>query len=64
MAIYERVLARLRAGNLNLAKVARESGVQYDWLVALSKGKFEDPGVKKMELLDSYFLKLEEESNG
>ena len=35
----------------NLRKVARESGLGYEWLIKLSKNQIPDPGVLKIEKL-------------
>lgn len=37
--------------------IANDADVGYQWLTKLMQGKFDDPGVKKIENLYNYFKK-------
>lgn len=52
--MLDRVLLRLRQES-DLRRVERDTGLRYSWLIQLKKGRFGDPGVSKIEKLDSYF---------
>ena len=53
--MLERVLRQLRDPATDLKSVAAVTGLKYSWLFQLRNGRFTDPGVKKIEILDSYF---------
>ena len=53
--MLERVLRNLRDPAIDLKAVARATDVKYSWLAQLRAGRFTDPGVSKIEKLDSYF---------
>lgn len=53
--MLERVLRRLRDPGCDLKQVSRDTGLKYTWLFELRRGRFSDPGVNKIEILDSYF---------
>lgn len=52
--MLDRVLNRLREEK-SLRRVERETGLSYSWLIQLKKGRFQDPGVRRIEALDCYF---------
>ena len=53
--MLERVMRQLRDPSTDLKAVAEATGLKYSWLSQLAKGRFTDPGVSKIEKLDSYF---------
>jgi hypothetical protein len=53
--MLDRVLRHLRDPSVDLKAVAAATGLKYSWLSQLKTGRFTDPGVKKIETLDSYF---------
>lgn len=53
--MLDRVLRNLRDPNTDLKAVAQATGLKYSWLAQLRTGRFSDPGVNKIEKLDSYF---------
>lgn len=53
--MLERVLRQLRDPSTDLRAVADATGLKMTWLHRLKKGDFSDPGVNKIEKLDSYF---------
>lgn len=53
--MLERVLRHLRDPSTDLKSVAKATGLKYSWLAQLKTGRFGDPGVSKIEKLDSYF---------
>lgn len=53
--MLERVLRHLRDPSTDLKAVAAATGLKYSWLFQLRNGRFGDPGVSKIEALDSYF---------
>lgn len=53
--MLDRVLRHLQDPGCDLKRVARETGLKYTWLFELRRGRFKDPGVQKIEALDSYF---------
>lgn len=55
MMMLDRVLRHLRDPDTNLKDVATATGLKMTWLHRLKKGDFNDPGVQKIEALDSYF---------
>ena len=55
--MFERVMRRLREEK-DLGRVARATGLSYSWLIQLKKGRYDDPGVKKIEILDHYYREV------
>ena len=53
--MLERVMRYLRDPSTDLKAVAAATGLKYSWLSQLKTGRFSDPGVSKIEKLDSYF---------
>lgn len=53
--MLDRVLRDLRDPATDLKAVAKATDLKYSWLSQLKTGRFSDPGVMKIEKLDSYF---------
>lgn len=53
--MLDRVLRHLRDPKTDLRAVEKATGLKYSWLAQLKSGRFSDPGVNKIEKLDSYF---------
>lgn len=53
--MLDRVMRNLRDPSTDLKAVAKATGLKYSWLFQLRSGRFTDPGVTKIEKLDSYF---------
>lgn len=52
--MFERVMRKLREEK-DLMALSRATGLSYSWLIQLKKGRYDDPGVKKIEILDHHY---------
>lgn len=57
--IYSDVMARLASCPLTIDQLAEGAGVNRHWLAKLRLGKFDDPGVKRMQKLHRYLVEIE-----
>ena len=48
-SLYEATLGMLVDSDLTTREVSVATGINYHWLTALRAGRFEDPGVNKIE---------------
>lgn len=55
-------LLEQRAKRLSLRKISAGSGVNLHWLGKFVQGKFDDPGVKKIQKLHDYLISLPDDS--
>lgn len=54
----QEVIERIR-GVPNRKALSRETGLPYDYLCRLVKGRIKDPGSQKIDVLRDYFQKAE-----
>jgi predicted transcriptional regulator len=57
------VLEQLQERKGSWMHIAKDTGMPYSWLSKLARGVIDDPGVKKIEKLASYFRLLERQEN-
>jgi len=53
--VLERVLRQLQLHKGQWERISRDVDVPYSWLTKLAYGKIKNPGVERIEKLDSYF---------
>lgn len=47
-----------RPANVSLRAISEASGVNFHWLGKFAQGKFDDPGVKKIQKLHDYLISV------
>jgi len=53
--MLERVRLQLINNRGNWPTICRATGIPYSWLTKFAQGKIKNPGIKRIESLDSYF---------
>lgn len=54
--LYEQTMLLYKQTNLSVISIARGSGLGLRWLFDLKRGRFDDPGVKKIQRLHDYLI--------
>lgn len=54
--LYEKTLELIRASDQSIRQLAKDAGVGQRWLSDLVSGRFDDPGVKKIQRLHDYLI--------
>lgn len=62
MKIYQSTIEKLNTLKGEFRKISDETGLDYDWLHQVARGKIADPGVKKIERLHSHLERVYGES--
>jgi len=54
MTLFEETLHLVRIDRGHWMQTAEETGLKREWIAKLAQGKFDDPGVNKIEKLHGY----------
>ncbi len=57
MNLYQETINRLQTLKGQYRRISKETGLDYDWLCQVASQRISDPGVKKIERLNSHIEK-------
>lgn len=57
MTLFEETLQLVRNDRGNWVQTAEKTGLKREWIAKLAQGKFDDPGVNKIEILHGHLSK-------
>lgn len=60
MTMYEETLALLQ--DANIQQIVEETGLKRRWLYHLKNGRWDDPGVQKIQRLHDYLMRQKEKA--
>ena len=59
MNLYDQTIEKLNNSKGSFPTIAKDTGLDYDWLCQVASQRIKDPGIKKIERLYRYLTEQE-----